>query len=253
VPEVGADSAYDRSLARRAAAIGGVSTLVAGVVVAATDAGGPWAQRLGMTAALAPLCGAAGTLATVRIAAARGEILALAAVGAGPARALLGAVAGGSAVGLLGAIVAASGAADLGPLFPRPPAARIWVVEGGALHEITLGLRAGAHGELAIEAPRAAVTGLPAGAAAFTILALAVAALACPAWIAALPGATPARRAVVGVTAILAAIVAFQGVAAARLPAIALVVAPLLLLGDAALAGAMLERRGRRREPGARA
>jgi hypothetical protein len=233
---VGAEGAYDRSLARRAAAIAGASTLVAGVVVAATDMGGPWSQRLGMTAALAPLCGAVGTLATLRIAAARGEVQALAAVGVEPARAVLGAVAGGSAVGLLGALVAASGLADLDPLFPRPPAARIWVAEGGALHELTLGLRAGAHGALAFEAPRAAVAALPGGAATFTILALAVAALACPAWIAALPGATPARRALVAAVALLAAIVAFQGVAASRLPALTLVLAPLVLLGDAALA-----------------
>ncbi len=234
MPALGADHAYDRSLAGRAAAVAGIPTLVGGVVVVATDAGGPWSQRLGMTAALAPLCGAVGTLAAARIAAARGEVLALAAVGVRPARALLGTVVGGSAVGLLGPLVAASRLADLDPLFPRPPAARIWIAEGGALHEITLGLRAGAHGDLALEAPRAAVAGLPAGAAAFTIVALAVAAIACPAWIASSSGAV--RRAIVGAAAVVAAIAAFQGVAASRLPAIALVFAPLVLLGDAAIA-----------------
>jgi len=232
MPAVGGERAYDRSLARRAAAVAGMSALLAGVVVTATDAGGPWSQRLGMTSALAPLCGALGTLAAVRIAAARGELAALAAVGVEPLRAVLGAVLGGSAVGLLGSAVAASGLADLGPLFPRPPAARVWVGEGGALHELTLGLRAGPHGELALEAPRAAIGALSSGVTTFTLLALVLAALACPVWVATAPPERSARRAAVGMTAIVTAVAAFQGVAAARLPAAALVVAPLVLLVD---------------------
>jgi hypothetical protein len=220
----------------RAAAVAGVCALVALLVVASTDAGGPWSQRLGMTAALAPLCGAMGTFTAARVAAARGELRALAAIGVEPVRAVLGAVAGGCAAGLLGALVAASGRAELDPLFPRPLAARTWVAEGGALHEIALGLRVGVDGELALEAPRAAVAALPAGVTTFTIVALAVAAFACPAWIAAPPAASPARRAGVGAVSAGVAIAAFQGVAAAHLPVAALVVAPLILLSDVVIA-----------------
>jgi hypothetical protein len=235
--------AYDKSLARRAAAVAVVAALVTLLVVAATDAGGPWPPRLGMTAALAPLCGALGALAAVRVAAARGELRALAASGAEPARAVRGAVAGGIAVGLLGPLVAASGVADLGSLFPRALDARRWIADGADLHELTLGLRVGPRGELALEAPRAAVGALPGGATAFTIVALGVAALACPAWTAAV-AESPARRVAVGGAAVGAAIVAFQGVAAGRLPAAALTVAPLLLLTDTVIARYRARSRG---------
>jgi hypothetical protein len=228
-------SPWDLALARRAAAIAGVSVLLTLLVVAATDAGGPWSARLGMTAALAPLCGALGALAATRVAAARGELRALAAVGAEPGRVVLGAVGGGSAVGLLGVMVAGSRLADLGSLFPRPMAARSWVAEGGGLRELTLGLHVGADGELMLEAPRAVVAALPAHAGAFTLVALAATALACPAWLAAV-SASPARRVGVGAVAVGIAVAAFQGVAAGRVPAAVLVVGPMVLVIDGAIA-----------------
>lgn len=227
-------TAWDRALARRAAGIAGVAAVVSLLVVAATDGGGAWPLRLGMTSALAPLCGALGALAATRIAAARGELRALAAIGAEPGRAVLGAALGGSAVGLLGPVIAASGLANLASLFPQPAAVRTWVVEGNGLHEVTLGLHVGPHGSLALEAPRAVAAALPAGAGAFTLVALAMAALACPGWLAAVP--SPAsRRAAVGAAAVAMAIAAFQGVAAGRVPAVALVAGPGVLVVDAVL------------------
>jgi hypothetical protein len=235
-------TAWDLALGRRAAGIAGVAALVSLLVVAATDGGSPWPLRLGMTSALAPLCGALGALAASRIATARGELRALAAVGAEPSRAVLGAALGGSAVGLLGPVIAASGLTDLGSLFPQPVASRTWVVEGNGLYESTLGLHVGSRGQLALEAPRAVAAALPAGAVAFTLVALAAAALACPAWLAAVPE-SPSRRAAVGATAVAIAIAAFQGVAAGRVPAALLVVAPLVLVVD----GVMERRRARYR------
>src|SRR5262249_28332236 len=158
------------------------------VVVAATDEGGPWAQRLGMTAALAPVAGAIGTLAAVRIAASRGELVALAAIGADPLRALLGAVAGGVAVRALGPLLGASGVADPAPLFPAPIAARRWIADGAGLREITLGLRVNADGAIALDAPRALASALPSSVVPLTGVALAAFALACPLWIGAGPG-----------------------------------------------------------------
>jgi hypothetical protein len=228
--------AYDRSLCLRAAAVAALASLVTLLVVAATDAGEPWAARLGMTSALAPLSGALGTLAAVRLAAARGELRALQSLGVEPARSVLGAIAGGIAAGIAGPLAAAAGLADLAQLFPRPLAARSWITDdAGILHEITLGLRVGPGGALALEAPRAVVAALPAGAAALAIVALALAAIVCPVWIAAV-GVSPVRRAGVGAAAVGAAIAAFQGVAAGRVPAALLVVAPLVLLSDATIA-----------------
>jgi hypothetical protein len=221
-------------MARRAAAIAAVATLVVLLVVAATDAGGPWSSRLGMTAALAPLVGALGAFWAVRIADARGELLALAAVGADPGRAVIGAVLGGTAIGVVGALVVSSGYADTSGLFPQVTA-RVFLPDGEGLYEPSLGLHIGPSGVLSIEAGRAAAAGLSPGADAFTRIALFTAALACPAWVVE-PALSRARRASVGAVALAAAIVVFQGVAARRFPAPLLVLAPLLLLTDVALA-----------------
>jgi hypothetical protein len=214
--------------------VGAVAAATALVVVAATDAGGPWSLRLGMTAALLPLCGALGTLAAVQVAAARGELRALAAIGSAPWRAVAGAALGGIAVGLVGPLLAGSGLADLAALFPREAAARSWIADDGGLLETTLGLRVAADGGLSLEAPRSVAAGLPAGALGASLVALAVSALAVPVWVAA-GGGSRGRHAAVGGVAVGAAIVAFQGVAAGRLPAWALVTAPAALAVDGVL------------------
>ena len=229
-------SAWDRCLARRAAMVGAVAVLTALIVVAATDAGGPWSLRLGMTAALAPLCGALGTVATVRVAEARGELRALAAVGAESWRAAWGAVAGGSAVGLAGSAVAASGAANLAALFPQEGTVRRWVVEGDgrAVLETTLGLRVGAGGELSLVAPQAVVAALPTGATGFAIATIAAASVGLPVWLVVAGGSVARKLATGGLIAVVS-ILAFRGVSAGLAPAAVLLVAPLLLIGDAAV------------------
>lgn len=229
-------SGWDRSLARRAATVGAVAAITTLIVVAATDAGGPWSLRLGMTAALAPICGALGTIAAVRVAQARGELRALAAVGVDPWRAAWGAVAGGSAVGLAGTVVALSGVADLGALFPQEGAVRRWVVEGDgrAVVETTLGLRLGAGGALSLVSPQAAAAALPAGAMGFAIATIAAAAVGVPAWLGMARGSA-ARRVLTGGLVAAVAILAFRAVSAGLAPAAALLVAPLLLVGDAAV------------------
>ena len=227
--------AWDRRLGARAAGIACVVTVVILMVVAATDEGGPWPQRLGMTAALAPVAGALGALASVRIAAARGELRALAAMGAGPLRATLGAVIGGAAVGIVGPFAAAVGLADLASLFPRPPAAHAWILEGSGLRETTLGITVDASGTLGLGARAAAsLPPVPPGATGLAVLALVLSAVVGPAWLVRGEGGSPARRAAVGAAAIAAAIAAFQMVAAGRLSPWALVAAPVVLLVDAA-------------------
>jgi hypothetical protein len=227
-------TAYDLRTAARAAGIAAIAAAVALIVIAATDEGGPWALRFGMLSALAPVAGTLGTLGAIRLAAARGELRALAALGADPLRAGAGAAAGGALVGVLGPAGAALGLGDLAALFPRPLAARRWLVDGDGLREPSLGIRVGAHGVLSIEAPQpAAGSTLAASALPLAVAMLAAAAIACPVWIAATEGGSPWRRAAVGGAAIVAAIGSFQAVAAGRAAPVVLLTAPLVLLIDA--------------------
>ncbi|MFT3770887.1 MAG: hypothetical protein QM820_36170 [Minicystis sp.] len=229
-------TAYDRRTGARAAGMTAIALAVAAIVIVATDEGGPWTLRLGMLAALSPVAGTLGTLGATRVAAARGELRALAATGVDPWRATAGAAAGGALLGLVGPLVAALGIGDLGALFPRPVAARRWIVDGDGLREIALGLRLGARGVLSLSAPLPGAAGaLPAAAPLLAVGALAAAAIVCPVWVAA-GGGSGWRRAAVGVAAGVAAVAAFQAVAAGRLSAAALLVAPLVLLIDAAAA-----------------
>lgn len=229
-------TAYDRRTAARAAGLAAVSAAVAAVVTVATDGGAPWAMRVGLLAALLPVAGTLGALGAVRVAAGRGELLALAAVGVDPQRSTAGAAAGGAVAGVLGPLAAALGAGDLSALFPRPAVARRWVIDGDGLRELTLGVRVGARGAVTLvdRVPAAAQT-IASSAPRFAIAALAAAAIVCPIW-AALPGVPAARRAIVGGAAMVLAVVMFQAVAAGRAPPAALLAAPLILVLDAAAA-----------------
>src|SRR5260221_5419738 len=97
---------WDANVLSRAAMIALLALALAWLVTAATDEGGvPWGERAGRTLPLAPLCaaiGAWGALAAVR---ARGEALALEALGRSPGGITAAAVGGRAGVGL----VAASG------------------------------------------------------------------------------------------------------------------------------------------------
>src|SRR3954462_6680515 len=99
-------SAWDRLLARRAVVLAGIVALFTLLIIAATDEGAPFAQRLGMAAALAPIAGAVGALGALRLAKGRGELRALAALGADPVRAARGAIAGGALLAALGPTLA---------------------------------------------------------------------------------------------------------------------------------------------------
>lgn len=228
-------SPYDRSLARRALAIAALTALLALVVIATTDEGATWAVRVGMLAALTPVAGALGALAALRLATARGEIRALAALGVDPARAARGAVLGGVLASALGPLLARSGLVDLAGLFPRPLRPNAWVAEGEAMRDLTSGLVLRPGGLLAYAPPAlSSLAGRLPGAAplpvTLTAVALALAALAGPLW-----ATAPRRltgRLLVGLPALLATIAAFQGVAAGRFPETTLLIGPALLLVD---------------------
>ena len=234
-------SAWDRRLARRAAAIAAITALFTLLVIMATDEGAPFARRLGMAAALGPIAGAVGALGAIRIAANRGELRALAACGADPVRAARGAIVGGVLLAAIGPALAASGAADLGGLFPRPAAAHVWIVSEGGMSELTQGLRVDRGGVHArVPASRGEAPALPAGAALCTVIALGIAAVSVPLWAAAAAawgaGSVTAIRLGIGAAALLLAIVAFQAVAAGRLAPALLIGPPLILFLDGARA-----------------
>jgi hypothetical protein len=225
-------TAFDRRLGARAAAIAALGAAIALLVIAATDEGGPWRLRLGMLAALTPVAGALGTFAAVRLAAARGEMRALAAIGVDPLRAASGAAAAGAIAGALGPALLALGLGDPAALFPRIAAARRWITDGDGLVEKGLGIRVGPGGALGL-GPVGEVTAAPPGVLA-AALALAAAGIAAPLWIAATEERSSGRRATVAATAGLATIASFQAIAAGRAPAAALAVGSLVLLIDAA-------------------
>jgi hypothetical protein len=230
---------FDRALARRAVAIGAVAAALTTVVVVTTDEGGSWARRIGMLAGLTPIAAGLGSFAASRIAAARGELRALAAVGVAPIRARRGAVLGGVLLGLAGPVVLSSRAADLDALFPRPPATRGMIVEGSTVRAPALGLVVGPGGDMRVDgaieqAPPPAARALPPGTGFSAALSLGIAAVGCPA-LASSPGRAR-RLAVVGGLALLLSIVAFQAVAAGAVAPVFLVPAPLILLIDAVVA-----------------
>ncbi|MFO0757934.1 MAG: hypothetical protein U0359_15665 [Byssovorax sp.] len=228
-------TAWDLRLALRAAALTALGALLIALIVATTDEGAPWPRRLGMIAALLPLAASLAVLATIRLAAARGELVALGALGVDPVRQVEGAVAGGALIGLAGPLLGALGGLDLGGLFPRPALAAAWQVEGAHLRELGQGLLVGPGGELARVPPGAPVeTIVSGGVLAWTLLSIVLSAAAGPLWTGA-PRLGKGRLAA-GIGAVLLAVVAFQAVAARRLPAPLLLAGPLLLLIDAARA-----------------
>jgi hypothetical protein len=226
---------FDKQLAARAAAVSGLAWLVAAVVVAATDEGQGWAPRAGLVAALAPIAGGIGAWTALGVAALRGEVRALAALGVPPARVSIGAACGGAAPALIGALLVAMPFVDLGALFPRPISSEGWERDGADLVARASGLRASPGGKLAFENIRSGFS-LEAFRPSREAVAVALVAAAI-----ALPLATSAprgvwRRALALGAALAVAIAVFQAVAAGRVSAAWLAFAPLALLVDAAFA-----------------
>ncbi|MDI1449168.1 hypothetical protein [Polyangium sp. 6x1] len=227
-------SAYDRNLARRAFGIAALVGAVVLLVVTATDEGGGFAQRAALCAALAPVAGGLGALAAARIARARGEARALEALGAEPSRVMRGAVLGGAIVAAIGPALVIAAVADLDPLFPRPAAPSVWIVEAdGGMRDAIRGTRLGPGGalEVAARAPEAP-SGTPLGERRAAVgIALVILAFAAPL------GATreggSSGRAAFAVLLVVAMIAAFQLAAAGRASAFVVCVPPLVLLAQA--------------------
>ena len=243
---------WDARALARAGLSAALVLLLAVLVTAATDEGGlSWAERVSRSLPLTPGCAAVGAWVALAPARARGDTLALQALGRSRLQIAGGAVAGASAVALAAAVAIGSLAVvDVGAFYPRAARTPAWAWQGDGFDNPTQGLRVDVQGVPTLR-PRdtqAAERGLPrhgqAAAALSTLaagLALALLVAHATAGVGTRQPPPSARRRLVARFApaawtagtVAAALVAFQAAAAGRVPALVAVAPPLALLAFA--------------------
>jgi hypothetical protein len=237
---------WDARVLVRAALVAGLALGLAWLVTAATDEGGiSWGERAGRTLPLTPACAAVGAWAALAPVRARGEALALAALGRSRMQVAAAAVAGGALVALVAAVaIDAAPSVDVAAFFPRAARASAWMWDGDGFVDRAQGLRVTAEGTpLPVAAPAgAAASSIPVLGRASAAIATAVAGLALPLVVAhallarMAPGARPAsggrapqdRRnarddaiaAFISGGCLAASLVLFQAAAARHVPAL---------------------------------
>ena len=177
---------WDVLVLLRAAAVASVALGIAWLVTAVTDEGGlSWGERAGRALPVTPLCSAVGVWGALAPVRARGEALALGALGRSPGQLVAAAVAGGALISVVAALaVGTMRSVDVAGFFPTAAHANAWHWRDGEFVNPAEGLRVGADGVPArIAGPREAsreLTAIPPGgrAAAATTTALSGAALA---------------------------------------------------------------------------
>ena len=165
---------WDLQALWRTAALTVLLFAVGCLVTAATDEGGvAWSARLGRTLPLLPACGAMATFLALRLAARRGEVLALETLGCAPARIALPAVLGGAsasvaALVLLLALPSARSASTVAAFFPHIGGSPVRVEPGPSFVDPIHRARISADGVVSAVAdvpePTGGGGGLPAGA-----------------------------------------------------------------------------------------
>jgi hypothetical protein len=140
---------WDARLLGRSVAIGALAFLLAWLVTAVSDEGGlSLAERVGRTLPLAPFCAAIGVWGALAPVRARGEVLALEALGRTRGGIAATAVCGGVAVALICSVAVASprfaGAASF---YPTAPHAASWRWDAEAFWDDARGVRIAADGE----------------------------------------------------------------------------------------------------------
>lgn len=169
-------------LARRtSAALVVCSALTSGIVVLTDEPANTMAMRLARIAALGPLLAGVSVLAVAGHARARGELVALEALGQKPWRAALGAAVAGWSFGALSLAVLMSPWADAQSLFPRLVPSIDWVIDASGSVARAGGASLFADGTIEMTSPSTVRT--PAGGTAFSaFLVLSPIALATPLW-----------------------------------------------------------------------
>jgi hypothetical protein len=218
----------------RAVAIASVALGIAWLVTAVTDEGGlSWGERAGRALPITPLCSAVGVWGALAPVRARGEALALGAIGRSPGQLVAAAVAGGALVALMAALaVGTLRSVEVAGFFPTAAHANAWRWRDDGFDNAVQGLRVATDGApTRLAGPRESSLGLTAiplhgRAAAAATTALSGAALSMLVAHALLGvGARAARRAswVVLLTAAAAAVtnvVLFQAAAVRHVPAL---------------------------------
>jgi hypothetical protein len=225
-------SPFDRSLSRRTLGIALVLLAVAtGVVVLTDEAGSTAALRVSRLCALAPALALIAAQLGIAQARARGELMALEALGASPARAAFGAAAAAFCLGIAATALVLSPLADPASLFPAVARPAVWVERAGALVDVAHGVTVDGAGAIAMASaqPLPEVVGVSGPLAA--ALCIGPLAIAGPVWLLARLGRL-ARAAGAGLTVV--AVIVLLHVVAAGLGAAWLLVlasAPLVAQG----------------------
>jgi hypothetical protein len=238
---------WDARCAARACAIACAAIVIAWVVTAASDEGGvTWGERAGRALPFAPVCGALGAWLALAPGRARGEDVALAALGRSPWGRQAGAIAGGAGMALVCAIaIGVIGAVDVRGFFPRADVRLSWRVEGasfvssdGAWSVAPSGEPSALDAEAALSAASrgrsSPASAPPRFGRAAAALATALAGIALPMLAARARRRNVLRLALAALACAVATALAFQSAAASRVPSLLAAVPPLLLLGTAA-------------------
>jgi hypothetical protein len=226
---------WDVLVLLRAAAVAAVALGIAWLVTAVTDEGGlSWGERAGRALPVTPLCSAVGVWGALAPVRARGEALALGALGRSPGQLVAAAVAGGALVALVAALaVGALRSVEVAGFFPTAAHANAWHWQDGGFDNRVQGLRVAADGApTRLPGPREPSLGATAipphgRAAAATTTALSGAALSILAAHALLGLGTGSRRRTrwatfaAAMTAMAASVVLFQAAAVRHVPAMA--------------------------------
>jgi hypothetical protein len=224
----------------RAVVVAAIALGLAWLVTAATDEGGiAWRERAGRTLPLTPLCAAVGAWVALAPVRARGEALALEALGRSPAQIAAAAAVGGALVALVAAMLLGAGgrAVDVAGFFPTATHAAAWTWDGAGFVDRVQGLRVGTDGapqRFVVEAGTV-LTGVPPFGRAAAAVATALAGLALPLLVAhaSVVRARPLPVALAAGAALAASVVLFQAAAARLVPAWLGVLPPLVLLAVA--------------------
>ncbi|HEY8087135.1 MAG TPA: hypothetical protein VIF09_04805 [Polyangiaceae bacterium] len=218
-------TAWDSGRLVRAASAAAVALGLVWLVTAATDEGGvSWGERAGRALPLVPLCAAVGAWAALAPVRARGEVVALEALGRSPAGIAASAVAGAALLPLVAAIaIGFLPGVRVDGFFPTAARASSWHWTGSAFVDAARGLSVGADG-VPVSVPVLAGAigeGFPSfarvSAAAVTLLAGLALPLLLGRWLVA--RGRPALDVAAAGLALAASLVAFQAAAAHRVPA----------------------------------
>jgi hypothetical protein len=226
--------AYDRLLAVRTLLCAVLLAVIAlGTVLATDEPFSTPAMRVARMSALVPLLAALSIAIVLGQARSRGELAALAALGAGPVRVALGALAAGWLLGAVAIVLVLSPLADVSALFPAVATPAEWRVDGRLLVAPASGVVVSPDGVLALLPASGARADGQAPHAASAALALGPLGVTAPLWAAA---PAPLLRRLLGAgCSVVLALVLLHAVASERVPPAALVLASLPLAIDVVL------------------